>query len=337
MKYKIIVDKQSRTNPSSEKKEYEIDIEELRCKGNVYDSLIITKDEDYVMRRLHLSEYHVLTILDEPVKEPLQDINIELFEGDNYIYLIDMTGNKFYAEYLVKNDLTDTFVSKTELNTAINQTSQEIELSVIRKLEQYSTTEETKALIQLLSDAISLEVSKKVGDDEIIAKFNMSPEQILLNGNKIDISGKKVNFKTNIESEYTFSQQDLTNIQKYLTGEGTLSPSQKELYDVNKDGVINSADLLKIQKAIMFNNGKYVIKGSFQIDPDSAERSIILRDEEGNIITSIGLLGMQTDSFSTNDFYSENANINSLSVAGILVKNEIEALKERLNKIEGGN
>lgn len=332
MKYKIIVDKQSRTNPSSEKREYEIDIEELRYKGNVYDSLIITKDEDYVIRRLHLSEYQVLTVLDEPIKEPLQDINIELFEGDNYIYLIDMAGNKFYAEYLVKNDLTDTFVSKAELNTAINQTSKEIELSVIQKLENYSTTEETKSLIKLLSDAISLEVSKKVGDDEIIAKFNMSPEEILLNGNKIDISGKKVSFKTDIESEYTFSQQDLTNIQQYLTGEGTLSSSQKELYDVNKDGIINSADLLKIQKAIMFNNGNYVIKGSFQIDPDSAERSIILRDEEGNIITSIGLLGMQTDSFSTNELYTNN-----LTVNGIELKNEIEQIKQRLSNLEGGN
>ncbi|WP_304970070.1 hypothetical protein [Romboutsia ilealis] len=33
MKYKIIVDKQPMTNPTNEKKIYEIDIEELRCKG----------------------------------------------------------------------------------------------------------------------------------------------------------------------------------------------------------------------------------------------------------------------------------------------------------------
>ena len=38
MKYKIVVDKQSRTNPSADKKEYIIDIEELRFKGNIYDS-----------------------------------------------------------------------------------------------------------------------------------------------------------------------------------------------------------------------------------------------------------------------------------------------------------
>ena len=60
MQYRIIVDKQSRTNPSSNKKEYLIDIEELRTNGNVSDSLIIKQDETYVIRRLKLSEYHVL-------------------------------------------------------------------------------------------------------------------------------------------------------------------------------------------------------------------------------------------------------------------------------------
>ena len=44
MQYKIIVDKQPRTNPSSDKRQYVIDIEELRYLGDIYDSLIITKD-----------------------------------------------------------------------------------------------------------------------------------------------------------------------------------------------------------------------------------------------------------------------------------------------------
>ena len=119
MQYKIIVDKQSRTNPSSQKKEYKIDIEELRVKGDVYDSLIITKDEDYVIRRLTLSEYGLLSVLEEPIKEPLKGTNIELFEGDNYIYLMDMLGNKFYAEYLIKNDFTDIYVTRNEMNSSI--------------------------------------------------------------------------------------------------------------------------------------------------------------------------------------------------------------------------
>ena len=225
MKYKIIVDKQSRTNPSSEKKEYVIDIEELRVKGDVYDSLVITKDEDYVMRRLSLSEYQVLTELETPIKEPLKDINIELFEGDNYIYLVDMVGNKFYAEYIVKNDFTDIYATKNEMNSAINQTAKSIELSVNQKLTGYSTTEEMNSAINIKSneitssvsktyetktnasntyatktqlttakseikqttDSITSTVSKKVGNNEVISKINQSSEKILIDAGKISL------------------------------------------------------------------------------------------------------------------------------------------------------
>ena len=86
MQYKIIVDKQPSSNPSDEKKEYIIDIEELRVKGDVYDSLNIEKDRTYVTRRLSLSEYGVLSVLDEPIIQELTDLNIELFEGDTYIF-----------------------------------------------------------------------------------------------------------------------------------------------------------------------------------------------------------------------------------------------------------
>lgn len=160
MQYKIIVDKQSRTNPTTQKKEYIIDIEELRCKGNVYDSLIITKDEDYVMRRLSLSEYNVLTVLEQPKKEVIKDINIELFEGDNYIYLADMVGNKFYAEYLIKNDFNEIYATRNEMNSAINQTAQQIELTVNQKLTSYSTTTEMNSAIEMKADSITNSVSK---------------------------------------------------------------------------------------------------------------------------------------------------------------------------------
>ncbi len=222
MKYKIIVDKQPKNNPSKEKKEYEIDIEELRVKGEVYDSLIITKDEDYVIRRLSLSEYGILSELKEPKKENIPNLNIELFEGDNYIYLIDMTGNKFYAEYLIKNDFTDLYVTQNEMNSSINQSAKQIELSVNQKLTGYSTTEQmnsaidikadsitstvsktyatkdelntAKSEIKQTTDSITSTVSKKVGNDEIISKINQSAEKVQINANKISLARKRSRF-----------------------------------------------------------------------------------------------------------------------------------------------
>ena len=220
MQYKIIVDKQSRTNPSSNKKEYLIDIEELRTNGNVSDSLIIKQDETYVIRRLKLSEYHVLEELGAEKKEVISNLKIELFEGDNYIYLIDMVGNKFYAEYLIKNDFNDTFVSQNEMNSAINQSAKEIELTVNQKLTGYSTTEQMNSAITIkaneissnvsktyetkenatkqysnikqTTDSITSEVGKKVGNSEIISKINQSAETVRINAEKIELTANDV-------------------------------------------------------------------------------------------------------------------------------------------------
>lgn len=257
MKYKIIVDKQSRTNPSSEKKEYLIDIEELRVKGEVYDSLVITKDEDYVMRRLSLSEYHVLTELETPKKEPLKDITIELFEGDNYIYLVDMVGNKFYAEYIVKNDFTDIYVTTNEMNSAINQTAQSIELSVNQKLTGYSTTNEmnsainikaneitssvsktystkeelatAKSEIKQTTDSITSTVSKKIGNDEVISKINQSAETVSISANKVDLSGYVTVSNLQTAGKTTINGSNITT--------GTIDASKATITNINADNI----------------------------------------------------------------------------------------------------
>lgn len=222
MQYKIIVDKQPSSNPSSEKKEYIINIEELRIKGNVYDSLNIELNRTYVTRRLSLSEYGVLSVLNEPIIQELTDVDIKLFEGDNYIYLMDMQGNKFYAEYLIKNDFNDIYATKNEMNSSISQTAQSIELSVNQKLEgystkeemnssisqtaqsitstvnkkfkDYSTTEEMQSKITQTANSINSEVSKKVGKSEIISRINQSAETIKINANKISLERKRNRF-----------------------------------------------------------------------------------------------------------------------------------------------
>ena len=112
------------------------------------------------MRRLSLSEYGVLSVLDNPVKESLGDLNVQLFEGDNYIYLMDMTGNKFYAEYIIKNEFNNLYVTNAQMNSAINQSARGIELNVNQKLTGYSTTDEMNSAINLSAESIKETVSK---------------------------------------------------------------------------------------------------------------------------------------------------------------------------------
>lgn len=260
MQYKIIVDKQPRTNPSSEKKEYIIDIEELRRLGDVYDTLTIELDKTYVTRRLQLSEYGVLSVLSEPIIENLDEVDIELFEGDNYVYLYDMQGNHFYAEYLIKNDFTDLYVTVNQMNSSITQSAQSIEFNVSQTLQEYSTTKEMNSAIQQTASEINLEVSKKVGDDEIISKINQSAEQVQINANKISLEGKKIN----LTSDDIVISSNNFNVTK--NGNITANNAVFNNMSCNNGNIVGGSIILEDDNDANFTiNGSVSGWGSFQL------------------------------------------------------------------------
>ena len=106
-----------------------------------------------------------LTKQDESI-EDLGALNVELYEGDNYVYI---TSNhpellNYHVNFIIKNDYTDMFVTHVEMNSAITQTA----------------------------DEINLEVSKKVGEDEVISAINLSSEEAQINANKVSLNGKTI-------------------------------------------------------------------------------------------------------------------------------------------------
>ncbi len=271
MKYKIVVDKQSRTNPTADKKVYEIDVEELRYKGDIHDTLTIEKGKAYVTRRLSLSELQVLSVLETPIIEEIGNINIELFEGDNYLYLQDMTGNRLYAEYLVKNDFTEIYVTTNEMNSAINQSASQIELNVNQKLTEYATDDSleeavtelnstitqkaneitssvsstyatknelttAKSEIKQTTDNITSTVSKKVGNDEIISKINQSAEAVKILANKLGLTASNI---IDLIAGNTIN----------LTSKNIVISS--DCFNVNKKGIITLKDSESIGAALM--------------------------------------------------------------------------------------
>ena len=242
MIYKIIVDKQSRTNPSSEKKEYTIDIEELRVKGEIYDSLVIKKDETYVMRRLSLSELHVLSVLEEPIKEPLGDLNVELFEGDNYIYLLDMIGNKFYAEYIVKNEFTEMYVTNAEMNSAITQTAQEIDLSVNQKLTSYSTIKE---LTQVKDEAIN---TSDTNTDNKLKDYSTTIEM----NSAINLKADEI--QSSVSKTYTTKEETTTAKQEAIDSANSSTDDKLDNYSTTVE--MNSAITQKANEINLELEGK---------------------------------------------------------------------------------
>lgn len=317
MQYKIVVDKQPMTNPSSEKKEYIIDIEELRAKGSTHDSLMFEIDKTYVIRRLKLSEYYVLSVLDEPIIEALESINIELFEGDNYIYLIDMQGNKFYAEYLIKNEFNDVFATRKEMNSAIDLTMQQITIAVNQKFTDYSTTEEMNAAINIkageitssvsktystkeelntakseikqTTDSITSTVSTKVGKTEVISSINQSAEAVQINANKISLKGKNINLtgdNTTISSTNFNVDKNGNMTCKNANVSGTITSSNANItggsIKVGNNFTVNSSGNMTCSNGT-FNGGKISLTGGTL---DNA-RFYVIDSSDKNIYSAI--------------------------------------------------
>lgn len=160
MKYIIVVDKQPRTNPSNEKRETTIEIEELRRKGEVHDDFVIEQGIAKVYRRIGLTKTHMTYVLDKQIIEELGELKIKLFQGDNYIYIKDEYNNHLCAEFVIKNDFTDRYVTNLQMESAIEETASSIKLYVGQALEGYSNTEETKAMIKMQADEIKESVSQ---------------------------------------------------------------------------------------------------------------------------------------------------------------------------------
>lgn len=346
MQYKIIVDKQPSSNPSSEKKEYIVDIEELRVKGDVYDSLNIEMDRTYVTRRLSLSEYGVLSVLDEPIIQELTDIDIKLFEGDNYIYLMDMQGNKFYAEYLIKNDFNDIYVNRNEMNSAITQTAQSIELSVNQKLTGYSTTQEMNSAIQQTAQSITssvnqtltnyatnaeledevtelnstitqtaseinLEVSKKIGEDEVCSVISQSADEISLKGNRVVIESNNFNLDKNGNMSCTNA-----NVSGTITSNNANITGGK----IKVSGAKSTTDLLRVESSTSSSVFSYIQPIGAGFVNGSGSHAIYI---------------MADDSISMIDIYDSNGTT-SLAGAGIttpkLTQTSLESIKKNITK-----
>lgn len=130
----------------------------------------------------------------------------------------------------------------------------------------------------------------------------------------VDIT--KINLKglisiTDIETEYNFTLADAEKVLSYANGETTLTDKELEMYDINADGVVDKLDATAILR-MYYGYISNTVRGTLEINSTKAQRTIVLRDAEGKIKTSLGLNGITTP---------------SLSVNGTLVETNVEYLE----------
>lgn len=248
MKITLCIDKQNRGSPSEELREYIIDIGcPLRSIDDVFDELKISTDDNNILvgqitRRCYVDKYGVLKKLEQEKIQELDIPKIELFEGTNYVYIKEFTNLNMKLEYLTNAEMNKYFATRMEMNSSIKQTA----------------------------DSINLEVSKKVGEDEIISKINMSPEEIQILANKL---GLTANYVIDIIAG---SEINLTSKNISITSDN---------FSVDKNGnmVANNGTFKGVINNSTFNGGKIVLNdpvsgSNFQIaDPTNPNNYLYAR------------------------------------------------------------
>lgn len=166
-KITLVIDSQSRIDPSENVREYVFKIEEqLNDYNEIHDQLVIERNVDTNLCEVKVLRYiqregKIITVLKDPIEETVGSFEIELLEGKNYVYIKEYPHWKIDCKYLVQNDANDLYATKVEMHSSIEQTAEEI----------------------------NLEVRKKVDENEIISKINQSAERISIEAEKINING----------------------------------------------------------------------------------------------------------------------------------------------------
>ena len=86
--------------------------------------------------------------------------HIELTDGDYTVELIQYSNGYIFARLMAQNIYTTQFTTKAELNSEISQTTKGINLSVDKKLSNYSTTSQMNSAIDLKAGEITQSVSE---------------------------------------------------------------------------------------------------------------------------------------------------------------------------------
>ena len=206
--------------------DFELISDLLNITDTVYDELYVdfATQTAYIRKRCEYDAEGSIYALDNA---DYYDIHydpypiIHLMDGDYRISLLSYNTGYLMTTLMASNIYTTQFATRVEMNSAISQKADEIDLEVNEKLTNYSTTSEMNSAInikageitstvsstyetksnaqtkysqlQQTDEQISSTVAKKVGNNEIISKINQSAEAVTINANKINLSGKTIN------------------------------------------------------------------------------------------------------------------------------------------------
>ena len=151
---------------TSEFHDYELPDDLLYYDSTHYDEFTLNYTDKIcqIVKKCKYNASGEVELLTTPITETFeypQSTDVAFDNGDYTLTILGYNQGYIKAKIVLQNDFTSQMATKVEMNSEISQTAAEI----------------------------NLEVSKKVGNDEVISKINQSAEQITISANKVNISG----------------------------------------------------------------------------------------------------------------------------------------------------
>lgn len=171
--------------------------------ASTYDEFVVEDGQAKIIRRVGENSDGTLYELSNAIEEDKGSISILIKTGYNKIYLESFADKtlQYYLKYGTKNDLTDIFATNVEMNSEISQKANEINIETNKKIETAT------------------------GTDELIAKINLKPGQVKLEGTVTANGNFKIFLDGSIEANNgTFSGNIyLDNGNKVIGGDGLIT------------------------------------------------------------------------------------------------------------------
>ena len=244
---------------------------------DVCDEFILQDGKASIIRRVGINSNMKKYQLENEVIEDLGEFAITLKEGNPKLYLQCFDSTIYNASYMIKNEYTDTFATKVDLSSSINQASENINLSVDKKIEDLDI--ELKSEINLASNSILSEVNDvnndlnaklelKVDTENLVSEINASADVIKLESDRFILNSTN----TQIAEDGTIACQNID-----ITG-GNIS--------INTDNLLNGI------KVYSKSNNQIQMAGTFFEGTNNGQRGFYLTPSGTLSIKSITVSGL---------------------------------------------
>lgn len=166
----------------------------LRTLNDVSDELIIENNLAYVKQKIGLDNNNVPYVLQNPIIHEIGAAILPTFPDNTYIYLKYFNNANYSCNYIVQNEFTNNFATKSDTQAVIDITDQ-INLQV-----------------QTINDT-------KCGKDEVVNRLNISRDEILIQGNRFRLEADNIKIDK-------YGNIFLNNDSKVIGGDGLLTNLQ---------------------------------------------------------------------------------------------------------------